>query len=124
MLPTAHLNTETENAFFFVTKGSKQLNLVASKPKHSFGNIERQKCSLVTNKEENVLLRKMMLKTAEPSQKQAKTLFQVKSSQNQRHSLQPSKTSFPVAITLETGQFYRKQANTYLWCNEAESSVF
>ena len=69
------LNTEREKRFFFVTKGSKQLNLVANKPKHSFGNIERQKCSLVTNKEENVLLKKMMLITVEPSQTQAKTLF-------------------------------------------------
>ena len=58
-----------------MTQGSKQLNLVANKPKHSFGNIERQKCSLVTNKEENFLLKKIMLITEGPSQKQAKTLF-------------------------------------------------
>ena len=65
------LNTDRVKRFFLCDIGLKQLNLVANKPKHSLGNIERQKCSLVRSKEENVLLRKMMLITAEPGQNQA-----------------------------------------------------
>ena len=62
------------NAFFYEI-GLRAVKFSCHKPKHSFGNIEHQKYNLVTNKEETVVLRKIMLKTAEPSQKQAKTLF-------------------------------------------------
>ena len=53
-----------------------QPNLVTHRLKHFFGNIERQKCSLLTKEEEKVVLRRRILEQCNLAKHKQKRCFE------------------------------------------------